>query len=271
MTFLTHPRTKSGFSLIELMIAVAVIGIMASLVTLNLMQSRRNARDGIRKADAAAVLAAVDQFTQVNGNSLIKADVDGNGSPESCVTANNLPQDSANGTGCVGASGRSYGLINLKSATVKGSDNTPRTYPATSIVEALNSGGFFNVTPRDPSNTDGVMLDASGNLDGTPDYAMIRACANGSQYIQNRGQLFAIWVILERDITVVDQESLGRVPGYWSAAPAPVAPGTRYQYDFAAGYGAGSLEEQFESNGYGLSNGSSIPNSTAASDSCPEA
>lgn len=48
-------RRKQGFSLIELLVAVAIIGIIATLVSVSLFSSLKKARDAKRKSDLAQI------------------------------------------------------------------------------------------------------------------------------------------------------------------------------------------------------------------------
>jgi prepilin-type N-terminal cleavage/methylation domain-containing protein len=68
---MTHPRSRSGFTLVELMMVVAIIGILASIATANFMHLQYQAKraeilpnvDGI-KATLIAHLATFDSFTE---------------------------------------------------------------------------------------------------------------------------------------------------------------------------------------------------------------
>lgn len=261
--FKRFSQRQHAFTIIEVMVAVGVIGILSSLAVINFTQSRQNARDGIRKADAPALLAAVNQFVLANGTSFLRAP-DAGGRAGSCtLTVGDDPAVPAQGDECIGASGRAYGLVNvggsLELAGVGGS-STQRLYREKSMIEALKDGGYLNTEPRDPKNSIGKIT-TQGQLDANPDYALIRACPNGVQHVGGRGQLFAVWVMLERNPSAADKEAQLRVPGNPTAGPLePGGTNTRYQYDFAAGT---TYQEHFEERGYGVSNGPSRPNDVA--------
>lgn len=260
-----HYQTKrSGFTIIEVTVAVAIVGILASLVTINFSQSRKNARDGIRKTDAPAILTAVSQFTIANGSSLI-AMHGADKRPLSCTIPSNDPDQLATGPGCVGASGRGYGKINAKGVTGqaalaigRGEDGT-REYPVTgSIVDALVSGGYFDTKPVDPLSKNSNPADITAR-----DYVLIRACPNGEQHIGARGQLFAVWTLVENRLTTSDKESIRKLPGF------PTTKGSNaYVYDFAAGTNLTTGNTAFDTTAFGVGNASSVGSITSAENAC---
>lgn len=240
---------RRAFTLVEVTIAVVVISIMASLVVINLSQSRRTARDGIRKADVAAVLQAVTNYSLANASSFIRYPL--NGKPDVCsITTVNGSGSVTDGTGagCVGAAGRAYGKINLKSAQTTGyisGSPVTRNYPSKSIVDALKDGGYIESIPRDPLSKNASATDASA-----VDYALIRACPTGQQHVNTRGQLFAVWTILENQRSDLDIENVRLLPGSPTAFVDPGNPTALYQYDFAAA----SDQTRYETNGFAVGN-----------------
>lgn len=55
-------QTKQGFTLIELMIVVAIIGILTALVTVNLQGARERARDAQRKGNLEHIQVALELY-----------------------------------------------------------------------------------------------------------------------------------------------------------------------------------------------------------------
>jgi len=253
-----------AFTMIELMVAIAILGILSSLVIVNISIGKRKSRDTERMADASELLTSVNQYVQANGTSFITYP-DASGKPGSCTVASTTDpsQAATSATGsCVGASGRAYGLVNATSMTVAGvgTPTTNRVYPAHSIVQALVTGGYLSGALKDPSNGVGTLTGSNDANNTIPDYALIRACPNGRQHVATRGQLFAVWVMLENKPSTTDVANLSHVVGNVNASPD-----TGAGYDFAAG---STYQALFQSNGYGVSNGPSQPQSVGMNGEC---
>jgi prepilin-type N-terminal cleavage/methylation domain-containing protein len=56
-----------GFTLIELMVVIAIIGVLASTVLANVSDARKSARDAIRLQDMKAMHTALERFYNDNG------------------------------------------------------------------------------------------------------------------------------------------------------------------------------------------------------------
>ncbi len=59
-------QTARGFSLIELMVVVAIIGILTALIIVNIASSRAKARDARRVSDLAQIQLALEQYFSKN-------------------------------------------------------------------------------------------------------------------------------------------------------------------------------------------------------------
>src|SRR5277367_3106643 len=59
-------KNEKGFTIIEVMIVLAIAGLILLIVFLAVPALQRNARNTQRKNDVAAILAAVSEFTNNN-------------------------------------------------------------------------------------------------------------------------------------------------------------------------------------------------------------
>ncbi len=63
----TVPKKSSGFTIIELLVVVALIGLIASVVIVTIDQARAKARDTKRKADLAQIQVALELYRNEHG------------------------------------------------------------------------------------------------------------------------------------------------------------------------------------------------------------
>lgn len=61
-------NSRAGFSLIEIMVVVVIIGLLAGVVAVNVMQRLEDAKVNKAKADIAALSTALDLYKLDNGN-----------------------------------------------------------------------------------------------------------------------------------------------------------------------------------------------------------
>ncbi|HEC70153.1 MAG TPA: prepilin-type N-terminal cleavage/methylation domain-containing protein [Candidatus Omnitrophica bacterium] len=58
---------KKGFTLVEIMIVVAIIALLAAIAIPNLLRARLNANDSAAKADLQALVTALESYAAANG------------------------------------------------------------------------------------------------------------------------------------------------------------------------------------------------------------
>jgi prepilin-type N-terminal cleavage/methylation domain-containing protein len=63
-----HDHAETGFTLIEILLVVAIIAIMTALVMANLNDARKKARDTARKADLGNIAKALESYKILNGD-----------------------------------------------------------------------------------------------------------------------------------------------------------------------------------------------------------
>lgn len=60
-------KSKNGFTLIEVLVVITIIGILMSILVLNFEESRKRARDNVRKSDLKSVQLALEVYKAQNG------------------------------------------------------------------------------------------------------------------------------------------------------------------------------------------------------------
>ena len=64
-------KAQHGFTLIELLTVVAIIGILTTVVSVNLNSARAQARDARREADVGAIQSAIELYMNANGGAVL--------------------------------------------------------------------------------------------------------------------------------------------------------------------------------------------------------
>lgn len=63
----THSKNKNAFTLIEVLVVITIIGILMSILVLNFEESRKRARDNVRKSDLKSLQLALEVYKAQNG------------------------------------------------------------------------------------------------------------------------------------------------------------------------------------------------------------
>ena len=184
-------RRSLGYTLIELLVAIAIIGLLVASATIGLQRTRASSRDANRKDSVRAYQQALELTKADTGSYFVEVRAAGGCAPAQKSSVNNSTYfnpvngvdspgiPNANATwetiaNCVGHSGYSEGRITRKGIAFAG-------YPTdTSIADALVKNGYLNQVRTDPlassvnpSSQDDVTLDfylTECNQDGTKSY-----------------------------------------------------------------------------------------------------
>jgi general secretion pathway protein G len=63
-----HRKSRQGFTLVEMLLVITIIGILAALVVPKMMGRSEQARDAAARADIASIKTALDAYEIDNGN-----------------------------------------------------------------------------------------------------------------------------------------------------------------------------------------------------------
>jgi len=155
---MTSLKTKqSGFTIVELLIVIVVIGILAGLVITTFNGIQQKARDTERETDIKAIHAQVEAFWAQKGYYPSLTDLNDRTANTGFVAVNLKGLDAeafkdpkGTGTALVGtpaANVYAYAVTNSAGTTCEADDTTCAKYTLTSTLEGtLNGSGTFAKT-----------------------------------------------------------------------------------------------------------------------------
>jgi|GEM_PF-5703335 len=151
---------KAGFTLLELLVAVIIIGVLAVAVIVNLSKSQVRARDANRRSDIDAYGTSLEQWRTLSPTKSYFIQIVGSGLA-ACNASNPINTTvqqggststpgygymTGSGGSCVGDNGGGAGRITRSGITGVG-----YSYPVSSITDALRLAGVLNSANGDPS------------------------------------------------------------------------------------------------------------------------
>ena len=94
---------KKGFTLLELLIVIAIIGVLATIIIINYSAAQAKARDNKRKVDLSAMQGSLELVYADEKQYIPKEVSASTDNPVSCITSGFLTGDSSDSTswGCV--------------------------------------------------------------------------------------------------------------------------------------------------------------------------
>ena len=136
-------RKQSGFTIVELLIVIVVIGILAALVVTTFSGIQKKARDSERQTDIKAVHGQVEAYYAQNGKYPTLANLN----DSVWVTANLKGLDSSalhdpKGTATPVAAAAAASVYSY-AVTPAGCDNTTTDCTTYTLTATLESGGTF--------------------------------------------------------------------------------------------------------------------------------
>lgn len=113
-------KRNSGFTLLELLVVISIVGLLTAVITVNALQSGQKSRDAKRQADIRALQSAVELYKNKNGRY-----------PEGCRGANTWSGQQGTNYACSG--GNTQYIVGLAPEFIS-------TLPYEEKLEGLNSG-----------------------------------------------------------------------------------------------------------------------------------
>ena len=174
-----------GFTIVELLVAISIIGILSTLVAVNFSSARMTSRDAKRREDLKSYSDALKQYKLSNGSYFLKKGT------EYAGKGMLLPP----------CGGGSFGKMNFAN-NLSGCIASPMPVNL-SITNFLFKYGYSAKIATDP-----LAKNPESNTDSA-DYVMVR-CSSESNTPLQTGEVaenFALFARMERDISDIDKEN----------------------------------------------------------------
>jgi len=194
MAFLKGTGNKKGFTLVELVVVIAVIGILATISVLGFSKYQSDARDARRDASTHAIAEALEKYYDQNGEYPSCTQLTGNAVTVAHDTLSNLDEKT------MIAPAAADGQLNSIKCTSSGNVLTPNgsdffEYQGDGSSDCANDGSCLYFTLKYKSESDGTIktvqsrrkasLATSGNLVLTSNYVSFTSATVEWTHIQN--------------------------------------------------------------------------------------
>ena len=130
-------KQNQGFTIVELLIVIVVIGLLAALVIVQFSNVQARTRDSERKSDIRAIQSKVAEFYALNGRYPVALDTAGL----------DLPAEACKGPGGTGTCGTpDYSYKAFLQATTLPADTQAASVAATADATATDAGKYILYT-----------------------------------------------------------------------------------------------------------------------------
>lgn len=212
---------RRGFTLLELVVTVAVLGVLAALLVVNSSTARLHSRDASRRESVSSYHTSFEQYAAAHSTYFVKS-----GTCTQTGTANQSGRPvyvQASGPGCTGIYGGGSGRITRRNSA------TNSTYSTLSIADGLVKEGYLSRIYTDPID---AKLSYTSHSDR--DFVVTLCQADGQPALSpDTAKEFAIYTTLESD-SPKEQTAATQLCGgtatkgggweYWLADASTVSP-----------------------------------------------